>query len=98
MWLFLPSIDNLEEISLKIHDAIFSGDESVDINGEKYAIKRTSKKKLKKVEFGDYLFIEQNPEKDSHWAKKARNGAEILWVMKDFDYYARVYKGNYKEL
>jgi hypothetical protein len=41
----------------------------------------------------DTVLIEQNPEKDSHWAKQAREGHQIAWVMKDGEYLARVVDG-----
>ncbi len=39
------------------------------------------------------VLIEQNPEKDSHWAQKTREGQKIAWVMKDGEYLARVVDG-----
>jgi hypothetical protein len=42
---------------------------------------------------GDLRLIEQNPNKESHWAKQAREGHKIAWVMKDGDYLARVVDG-----
>jgi hypothetical protein len=39
------------------------------------------------------ILVEQNPDKDSHWAKLAREGHKIAWVMKDGDYLARVIDG-----
>jgi hypothetical protein len=42
---------------------------------------------------GELLLVEQNPEKDSHWAKQARKGHKIAWVMQDGDYLARVIDG-----
>jgi len=41
----------------------------------------------------DTVLLEQNPNKDSHWAKRAREGHKIAWVMKDGDYLARVIDG-----
>lgn len=38
----------------------------------------------------DLILVEQNPDKDSHWAKQARKGRKIAWVMKDGEYLARV--------
>jgi len=42
---------------------------------------------------GDLALIEQNPKKESHWAKKAREGQKIAWLMKDGSYLARVVDG-----
>jgi hypothetical protein len=41
----------------------------------------------------DIVLIEQNPEKDSHWAQQAREGQKIAWLMKDGEYLARVVDG-----
>jgi hypothetical protein len=42
---------------------------------------------------GDMSLIEQNVKKDSSWAKKAREGHKIAWLMKDGDYLALVIDG-----
>jgi hypothetical protein len=42
---------------------------------------------------GELILVEQNPDKDSHWAKLAREGHKVAWVMKDGDYLARVIDG-----
>ena len=39
------------------------------------------------------LLIEQNPKKSSEWAKRARQGQRIAWVMRDGQYLARVVDG-----
>lgn len=39
------------------------------------------------------LLIEQNPNKKSEWAKLAREGKRIAWVMRDGSYLARVVDG-----
>ena len=43
---------------------------------------------------GNMTLIEQNIKKDSHWAKMAREGHDIAWVMKDGDYLVRIVDGN----
>ncbi|MBD3186816.1 hypothetical protein GF325_08325 [Candidatus Bathyarchaeota archaeon] len=53
--------NDLKEIALKIHDALFAGEKGVDISGEYYEFEPTSQKKLRKLEIGDFMFIEQNP-------------------------------------
>lgn len=39
------------------------------------------------------LLIEQNPNKKSEWAKLAREGKRVAWVMRDGAYLARVVDG-----
>lgn len=39
------------------------------------------------------LLIEQNPNKKSEWAKLAREGKRVAWVMRDGTYLARVVDG-----
>jgi hypothetical protein len=39
------------------------------------------------------ILIEQNPQKSSEWAKLARDGRRIAWVMRDGEYLARVVDG-----
>jgi hypothetical protein len=39
---------------------------------------------------GDAVLVEQNPAKSSEWAKAAREGKRIAWVLRDGEYLARV--------
>ena len=39
------------------------------------------------------VLIEQNPKKESDWAKLARDGHRIAWVLRDGQYLARVVDG-----
>jgi hypothetical protein len=42
---------------------------------------------------GKLIIVEQNSDKESHWAKLAREGHKVAWVMKDGDYLARIVDG-----
>ncbi len=42
---------------------------------------------------GGTTLIEQNPSKQSRWAKQARQGHQIAWLMKEGHYLARVFDG-----
>ncbi|MBD3339743.1 MAG: hypothetical protein GF353_11580 [Candidatus Lokiarchaeota archaeon] len=91
-------IENLEEISLKIHNALFSNKEKVKLDGKERKIKKTSRKRLRYVDISGIRFIEQNPEKDSQWAKKARNGEQITWIIKikGWKYLGQIHDGEFK--
>lgn len=41
----------------------------------------------------DAVLIEQNPEKNSEWAARARKGRRVAWAMRDGRYLARVLDG-----
>ncbi|MBD3230400.1 MAG: hypothetical protein GF329_19630 [Candidatus Lokiarchaeota archaeon] len=82
--------EDIEEIAKKINDAIFEGKDSVNIKGEDFEIEKYSPSGVRHVKIEPYLFLEQNPNKDSWHAKQAKKGKEILWVMKDYNYYARI--------
>jgi hypothetical protein len=49
---------------------------TVDLDGETYPVRQTSKSKLKQIDFGfedrDLRGLEQNPNTKSRWAKMAR--------------------------
>ncbi|KYK32893.1 MAG: hypothetical protein AYK19_14780 [Theionarchaea archaeon DG-70-1] len=90
-------MENLKEVSLKIYETLFSMDESVKIDGEEHFVD-TTRTGLRCVRTAGYLFIEQNPEKDSQWARKVQEGHQIMWVMKGRRYVARVMDGIYLSL
>lgn len=91
-------IDGLKEIATAVYSAIFSGLDVVEIEGNVYPIKRTSKSKVRLVERGGYTYIEQNPHKESSWAKLAQEGHQIIWVMQGRRYLAQVKDGNFLNL
>ena len=74
------SID-LREVALKVFDAIFDEHKSMDIDGKVYLVERTSRANLRLVKIDRYTFLEQNPSTSSQWAKMAREGHKILWVL-----------------
>ena len=72
----------MREKALKAYGALFSSKESVSIGGVEYPLERTPGAKLRFYRVEGYSFLEQNPKKSSHWAKLARQGSLIMWVMK----------------
>ena len=90
--------ESLREAALSIYDAIFGGQESAEIEGEIYPVERTSKSNLLSVRIDPLFFVEQNPTKSSRWAEMAREGHQIMWVMKGRGYLARVMDGKFLDL
>jgi hypothetical protein len=89
-------MQDLEYAAKKIHTAIFNDEESVEIKTDKIKIKTFSNNGLRYADYLKYRLIEQNPNKNSHWAKKARNGHKITWILKGNDYIGQGYDGNFK--
>ena len=57
-------------------------------------VKRFARSRLRHVELpGDFVLIEQNPNKTSEWAELARSGRRVAWLMRDGRYLARVVDG-----
>ena len=91
-------IDRIEDVARKIYDAIFSGLDAVEIEGEVYQIKQTSRSKVHLVQRDGYTYIEQNPHKESRWAKLAQEGHQIMWVMQGRRYLAQIKDGKFLNL
>jgi hypothetical protein len=90
-------MENLEEKGLLIYTAIFQGEKTVEIDEIEYPIKKFSSG-IKYVDLFGYRFIEQNKNKKSEWGKKAREGHEIMWIIKGRRYISQILDGNYTEL
>lgn len=88
----------LKDTALKVYEAIFGGQVTVEVDGVTYEIEKSSKNKLRTVDIEGLAFIEQNPHKDSRWAQLARDGSQIMWVMKGRQYIARVMDGKFLNL
>lgn len=56
--------------------------------------------RLKKVQVGEFIYIEQNPGKLSEWGELARNGKKILWIIHQPTgvYVGRIVEGNIVQL
>ncbi len=90
-------MEDLKEIGLKIFDAIFEEKKNVEIDDIEYPIKKFSSG-IKYVDLFGYRFIEQNRRKKSEWAKKAREGHKIMWIIKGRRYIGQIMDNNYKDL
>ena len=91
-------VKSLKEVALKAYEAIFSNHETVEIEGHTYHLGYTSLQNLRKFSIDGLNFIEQNPDKGSSWARMAREGHRIMWVMRGRGYIAQVRDGVFHDL
>tara|TARA_R110002020_G_scaffold453416_1_gene668179 strand:- start:26 stop:298 length:273 start_codon:yes stop_codon:yes gene_type:complete len=69
-----------------IHQAIHSKASNVMIKGTMYQVtKRSNGCKSVKIP-GIGTFIEQNPNKETDYAKRAKNGESITWLIRDMNW------------
>ena len=87
----------MKDKALKAYEALFSNQEIITIDGTEYPLERTPGAKLRFYRIEGYSFLEQNPRKSSHWAKLARQGSLIMWVMKGRRYLGQVKDGEFKD-
>jgi hypothetical protein len=70
---------------------------TVELDGETYPVRRTSKSKLKQIDFRfedrQLRGVEQNPNTKSRWAKLARQGREVMQFLEHGRYLAVVVDG-----
>jgi hypothetical protein len=88
----------LEETLIDVwRQAFTDGAKSVALDGEKYQIVRTSKRKLREVDFqfdGKKIRgLEQNPNTKSRWAAMARRGKKVMQFLAEGRYVANVMDG-----
>jgi len=71
---------------------------AVVLGTEKYPIARTSKRKLRQVDFKfdgkEIRGLEQNPDTKSRWAAMARDGRKVMQFLIEGRYVANVVDGN----
>ena len=84
---------DLKAVALKAYDTIFDERESVGLDGEEYPLERTPRANLRFVKVDRFTFLEQNPSKSSRWAKLAREGHRIMWVLAGRRYLGQVRDG-----
>ena len=91
-------VENLREKALSAYEGIFNNIDTIEIDGYKYYLDFTSRKGLRLFKIDGYSYLEQNPDTGSNWAKKAREGQQIMWVMKGRKYLAQVRDGVFHDL
>ncbi|MBM3292226.1 hypothetical protein FJY84_06070 [Candidatus Bathyarchaeota archaeon] len=90
-------VENLHEKALIAYEAIFNNKVLIEVEGRFYNISYTSVQNLRKFNIEGYNYLEQNPEKSSGWAKLAKEGHQIMWVMKGRSYLAQVFDGVFND-
>jgi hypothetical protein len=65
----------------QVASAMFGGDHTLVLRNKVYRIHKKPTG-LRYLETAHYLYIEQNPRKQSKWATMARAGHHIMWVIK----------------
>lgn len=73
----------LEEAMVAVWQAaLVESREEVDLEGQKFLVRETPRKRLREVDFvfGGQVIrgVEQNPETGSHWAQLAREGHKVM--------------------
>jgi hypothetical protein len=90
-------VENLQKYGLTIYETIFDKKKSVEIEGIEYKIEKFSSG-VRYLDLFGYRYIEQNRNKKSEWGKKAREGHQIMWIIKGRRYIAQIFDGEFKDL
>jgi len=90
---------NLETVLASVwQQSLIDKKKTIDLDGETYSVRQTSKSKLKQIDFRfedrDLRGLEQNPHTKSRWAKLAREGKQVMQFLEHGRYIAVVVDGN----
>ena len=90
-----------EQVLISVwRQTLVDGANYVQIGGEKYLVRETSRRRLKQVDFrfGDHELrgLEQNPDTKSKWAAMARQGMKVMQFLDGGRYVAVVVDGKMK--
>ncbi len=88
----------LEEAMVAVwRGALVEGAAEVELEGQKFAVRETPKKRLREVDFefeGQALRgLEQNPKTESRWAELARKGHKVMQFLDAGRYVGNVVDG-----
>jgi len=89
---------NLEDAFVEVwRQALVENARTVKLGKNEYAVKRTSRNRLRQIEFQvdgqKFRGLEQNPETSSRWAQMAREGKKVMQFLSDGRYVAVVADG-----
>ena len=90
-------MSDLEKRAIQIYESIFSTQSEVELEEGTYRI-GTTRGGLRCVTIQEIFYIEQNPKKNSRWAKQAQEGHQIMWGIKGRVYVLQVVDGIFKQL
>jgi hypothetical protein len=88
----------LEEILVSVwRQTLVDGVKFVQIDGEKFPVRETARRRLKQVDFRfdghELRGLEQNPDTKSKWAAMAREGKKVIQFLEGGRYVAVVVDG-----
>ena len=89
---------SLEETLIEVwRQALVNDAKTVELGAERYAVRRTSKRRLREVDFvfdgQEIRGLEQNPQTKSRWAQMAREGKKVMQFLIEGRYVANVVDG-----
>jgi hypothetical protein len=88
----------LDEVMVAVwRAALAEGKQEVELEGQKFAVRETPRKRLREADFvfGGQVIrgVEQNPETGSHWAQLAREGHKVMQFLVAGRYVGNVVDG-----
>jgi hypothetical protein len=94
-------LDQLQQVLISVwRQSLVDDAKHVQIDGQKYPVKTTAKRRLKQVDFQfdghELRGLEQNPDTKSRWAKMAREGKKVMQFLDAGGYMAVVVDGKMK--
>lgn len=89
---------SLEETLISVwRQAMVEAAKTVRVDGESFAVRKTSRSRLREVDFRfeglELRGLEQNPETASRWAQLARAGKKVMQFLSERRYIAVVVDG-----
>jgi hypothetical protein len=89
---------NIDETLISVwRQALVEDAKTVKLEGASYPVRRTSRSKLREVDFPfekqALRGLEQNPKTNSRWARLAQEGKKVMQFLSDGRYIANVVDG-----
>jgi hypothetical protein len=93
-----PAGQRFEDVLVEVwRQALVENAKEVRVGTERYAVRRTSKRRLREVDFvfdgREIRGLEQNPDTKSRWAAMAREGKKVMQFLSEGRYVANVVDG-----
>jgi len=97
----MPTMPDREQVLVSVwRQSLVDGAKHVELEGQKYPVKTTAKRRLKQVDFQfdghELRGLEQNPDTKSRWAKMVREGKKVMQFLDAGTYVAVVVDGKMK--
>jgi hypothetical protein len=81
----------LKDLFTKVMNGIFLKKDKIKVMNVEFRVLKFKNGEVRGFNIGPYRFLQQNMKTSSYWAKLAKQGHRIAWILKDGKYVGQLF-------